>query len=331
MSVTIKEVARRAGVSIATVSRVLNDNGSVTDSTRSKVLQAARALNYTPHAVARSLITSKTFTVGVLLPGLYGEFFSELLRGIDEAVQHRRYHMLVSSSHDTLPDLEAVLQAMSGRIDGLILMSPIIEAATLQANLPKGVPIVLLNGHPGDHPFASLNIDNYGGATAMMRHLLNHGHERIAIIKGVEGNYDAEERLRGYRATLAQAGLEPLEFDGDFREASGYEAAKRILETMPRPTALFALNDAMAIGAMRALREANIRIPDSMAVAGFDDIPVARYIHPALSSVHINIHEMGVQAVGLLLSALDSSGGQQPARRLLPTRLVIRESCGGHP
>src|SRR5690606_16974512 len=162
-------------------------------------------------------------------------------------------------------------------------------------------------------------------------HLLNHGHERIAIIKGVEGNYDAEERLRGYRATLAQAGLEPLEFDGDFREASGYEAAKRILETMPRPTALFALNDAMAIGAMRALREANIRIPDGMAVAGFDDIPVARYIHPALSSVHINIHEMGVQAVGLLLSALDSSGGQQPARRLLPTRLVIRESCGGHP
>lgn len=333
MSVTIKEVASRAGVSIATVSRVLNDSGPVNDDTRRRVLAAADELSYRPHGTARSLITSKTFTIGVLLPDLYGEFFSEVIRGVDQAARRSRYQVLVSSSHDTVAELEAALRAMSGRIDGLIVMSPDIGARTLDDNLPPGLPVVLLNCYLDGDAFDSLNIDNFGGAYAMVKHLRRHGHDRIAIIRGGRGNYDADERLRGYRAALAEGDGAPpdgLEFEGDFTESGGYLAARQIMERHPRPTAIFASNDSMAIGALRALRESGLRVPDDVAVAGFDDIPIAGYVTPALSSVHVSISEMGAEAVQMLLNVIEEGADRKTEQRVLTTTLVVRESCGGH-
>ena len=333
--VTIKDVAREAGVSIATVSRVYNSSDRVSDTTRRHVQSIGGRLGYTPHGAARSLITNRTSTIGVLLPDLHGEFFSEVIRGIDQAAQRSGYHLLLSSSHSERPAVEGALRSMRGRVDGLIAMSPEMDAQAAMANLPGGFPVVLLNRiDAGNHSFDTITIANYDGAYAMARHLLEHGHRRIATIAGGPRNLDAAERLRGYRAALADAGISQdpaLEFQGDFREASGYRAAEALLSLSPRATALFAANDSMAIGALSALREAGVRVPEDMALAGFDDIPLARYVDPHLSSVHVDISALGERATQRLLAALGQPGPREPQQETLPTRLVIRRSCGAHP
>lgn len=331
MSVTIKDVAREAGFSVATVSRVLNNSGPVRDETRHRIEEVASRLHYTPNVAARSLITRKTLTIGVLLPDLYGEFFSEVIRGIDRAARTGGYHLLVSGSHNDREEIEAAVQAMHGRVDGLIVMSPGLEPRAIVDGLPRRLPLVLLNCEEGSRGFDSVNVDNYGGAREMVLHLLRLGHTRVAVIGGASDNYDARERLRGYRDAVANEGgvlSEELLVEGDFTESSGHRAARRLLGLDPRPTAIFAANDSMAIGALSSLREAGVMVPDEMAVAGFDDIPIARYVSPPLSSVHVPIRGLGVRAVERLLLAM--TNGEEKAREVLPTRLVVRESCGGN-
>lgn len=332
MKVTIRDVAREAGVSVATVSRVLNDSGPVREITRHRIREIATRMRYVPDSAARSLITRRSMTFGVLLPDLYGEFFSEVIRGIDQTAQRSGYHLLVSGSHNDKGEIEAALRAMRGRVDGLIVMSPDIDSAALVANLPASSPVVLLNCVVEGNGFDSLTIDNYGGAHAMVRHLFASGHPRIAFIKGAERNYDAAERLRGYRAAHQAAGVKGngiLEFEGDFTESGGHLAAKRILSLEPRPTAVFAANDSMAIGALSAFRDAGLRVPDDIAVTGFDDIPIARYMSPPLTSVSVSISEMGAQAVRMLLHAVEQENNHVKQQDTLPTALVIRASCGG--
>src|SRR3989442_1406486 len=230
--------------SVATVSRVHNESGPVTEGTRRRVRAVATRLGYAPHAAARTLSTNRTSTVGVLLPDLYGEFYSELIRGIDQTAQRHGYHLLVASSHDRKPTIEAALQSLRGP---------------------------------------------------------------------------------GVRATPA------WEIPGDFTETSGFAACLKLLaERSPlRPTAIFAANDAMAIGALSALREAHVQVPGDMAVAGFDDIPMARYMHPPLSTVRVNISALGERATRRLLDAVANGRQHQKRRETLPVTLVIRESCGG--
>jgi len=329
--VTIKDVARVAGVSVATVSRVYNGSTLVRADTRDRVRRVAQELGYSPHGAARSLITSRTHTLGVLLPDLYGEFFSEVIRGIDLAAQREGYHLLVSSARDDRRPLETALRSMRGRVDGLIVMSPDLDARASRRSLPERFPVVLLNCPPSDAAYDSLGIANYEGARAMVRHLAALGHRRIAIIKGAEHNFDAAERLRGYRAALAEAGLvsDPgLEFPGDFSEAAGHAAAGLILAAPDRPTAVFAANDGMAIGALSAFRNAGLRIPEDIAIGGFDDIPMARYVEPTLTSVHVDISALGERATAWLLEALRAPAERELRRETLPTTLVVRRSCG---
>lgn len=332
MGVTIREVAQQAGVSVATVSRVLNGSGPVGAATRERIVRVAERLRYVPNGAARSLTTSRTYTVGVLLPDLHGEFFSEVIRGVDLAARQAGYHLLVSGFHDDVREVEAALRAMAGRVDGLLVMAPDLGPRQLEANLPLGLPVVLLNAPPADG-YDALAVDNVGGATAMVRHLLGHGHCRVAILRGAEGNRDADERLRGYRAALAEAGLKPdadLEPAGAFTEAGGYEAARGLLALGRPPTAVFASNDAMALGALAAFREAELQVPNDVALAGFDDVPAARHVSPALSSVHVAIAELGGRALQSLLVAL-ADGGRRPSSVTLPARLVLRASCGCKP
>jgi len=331
--VTIKEVARAAGVSVATVSRVLNDSGPVAGDTRDRIRKVAGELRYMRNDAARSLSTRRTATVGVLLPDLYGEFFSEVIRGLEQAAQTAGFHLLLSSSHTDRNDLTAALQTLRGRVDGLVVMSPHLDGQVLAENLPATLPAVLLNCAMTDGSFDTLNVDNFGGAGAMATHLASHGHRRIAMIRGPEPNHDAAERLRGYRAALAAAGLprDPaLERKGDFTEEGGYRAARRLLEVRERPTAIFAANDSTAVGAISALREAGISVPGEMAVAGFDDIPVARYLTPALSSVRVSIANLGSRAMRQLVAAVASQNRHPRVHYTLATELVIRESCGAH-
>lgn len=327
--ITIKDVARAAAVSVATVSRVQNGSSRVRPETARRVQETVLRLGYVPHGGARSLSTSRTHTIGVLLPDLYDEFFSEVIRGIDQTARREGYYLLVSSSHEESPAVEAALRSMRGRVDGLVVMWPEMDE-TAVPNLPPGCPVVLLSSPMGPNGFDVITVANYEGAYAMVCHLLDLGHRRIAIIRGVEGNADAAERLRGYRGALVSAGLASaaIEVTGDFTEESGFRAAGELLRREVRPTAIFAANDAMAIGALSALREAGLRVPEDVALAGFDDIPMARYLDPALSSVHVDISALGERATLRLLAAIRDKDGHQHCAETLPTTLVLRRSCG---
>jgi LacI family transcriptional regulator len=333
VSVTIRDVAREAGVSVATVSRVFNDSGPVRAETRRRIREVAGRLRFSPDGAARSLITRRTTTLGVLLPDLYGEFFSEVIRGIDRTAQRHGYHLLVSGSHNDRSEIEAALRAMRGRVDGLLVMTPDVDGPALVANLPESLPAVLLNCRAAGPTFDAINIDNYGGARAMVRHLLALGHRRVGIVRGPARNHDARERLRGYHAALRAAGalIDPaLEAAGDFTEAAGYAGAAALLDAPRgrRPTAVFAANDAMAVGALSALRERGVRVPGEVAVAGFDDIPIARYTSPPLTTVRVAIPELGARGTETLLRAIASKNAHERRHETLPTTLVVRRSCG---
>jgi LacI family transcriptional regulator len=333
MAVTIKDVAKAAKVSVASVSRALNGSSSVTEETRQLVLETARALRYVPHSGARSLSTSRTNTIGVVLPDLHGEFFSELIRGIDLAARRRGLHLLVSSSHGDAAEAGAALRAMSGRVDGLIVMSPHVDAGFLAANLPDTLPIVLLNTHDAGHQCSSLAIDNYGGASAMVQHLVEMGHHRIVMITGPANNFESEERLRGFRETVARLvpGHDPNELavlHGDFSEESGYRAGHQLQALKRLPDAVFAANDMMAIGCLFALNEAGLRVPRDIALAGFDDIPTARFVTPPLTTVRVRIAEMGSRALETLAFQVENPDGTKRSNQVLQTELVVRRSCG---
>jgi len=327
--VTIREVAAKAGVSVATVSRVLNRKGPIRQTTSQRVLDVAEALDYVPHAAARSLSISRTHTVGVLLPDLHGEFFSEVIRGVDLASRRIGYHLLLSGSHSDPGEMAAVLTAMHGRVDGLIVMLPDVQAEALRSRFPPNLPVVLLNS-PAEADY-SITIDNYGGARHMVEHLVGLGHRRIAFIRGPEGNADADERLRGFRRAMhrvVEGPVSGLEVPGDFSEASGYVAVHAIISMIPRPTAIFAANDSMAVGALSALREAGIEVPGGMALAGFDDIPIARYISPTLTTVSVAISELGRQAFEMVVESIEAPQSRGRHRKTVPTTLVVRQSCG---
>jgi LacI family transcriptional regulator len=329
---TIRDVAAGAGVSVATVSRVLNRKGPIRQTTSKRVLDVAGALDYVPHAAARSLSISRTHTVGVLLPDLHGEFFSEVIRGVDLASRRIGYHLLLSGSHSDPEEMAAVLAAMRGRVDGIIVMLPDAQAQTLRSRFPPNLPVVLLNS-PADAPY-SITIDNYGGARRMVEHLSGLGHRRIAFIKGPKGNADADERLRGFRRAmhrLVEGRVSALEVPGDFSEASGYVAVRAIMAMTPRPTAIFAANDSMAVGALCALREARIDVPQTMALSGFDDIPIARYVNPPLTTVNVAIAELGRKAFEMVVESIESPDSRGRHCETVPTTLVIRQSCGSSP
>lgn len=328
--VTINEVAERAGVSVATASRAFNNSPLVVKETGNRIRTIARELNYVPNASARSLSIKKNETIGLLLPDMHGEFFSEIIRGADAFAQKEKYHLLVSSSHSNKAELEAAIKMMGGRVDGYIVMSPHLDADTLLTYFLNTIPTVLLNSSITDSNHDSVNIDNIGGAKQVMKHLIELGHRRIAIIKGDRGNEDAVDRLAGYLAAFREANIKVVDdyiVEGDFTDRTGYIAAAHLLSLPDRPTAIFASNDEMAIGALRCLRERNVAVPDEIAVAGFDDIQMSSFIHPALTTVHVNISELGSLAAKRLIGVISNEQKHVAQESIiLPARLVVRET-----
>jgi len=329
-SATIRDVARAANVSTATVSRVLNRCETVAEPTLNRVLKFANELDYVPHGGARSLASKRTDTIGVLLPDLHGEFFSELIRGIDAGTSAHGLHLLLSRSHGDPQEAVAVLRAMRSRVDAMLVMSPYADDAVLSSALNGRVPLVLLNSGgavAGNHP--TFAIDNHAGAFAITRHLLEAGRRRIAFIAGPEDNIEAAERLRGYRAALAASG-QPSEqvVQGDFSERSGLLAARQLIAA-GLPDAIFAANDMMAIGCLQALREAKLQIPDAVALAGFDDIPVARFLDPPLTTAAVPIAEIGRRALECCVAIIRGADAGDRHRIFTP-QLVIRASSTGN-
>lgn len=328
MALTIKDVARQANVSVATVSRVLNGHTNVTAETRELVLGVAAQLRFIPSGAARSLITRRTHTVGALLPDLHGDYFSELIRGIDLAARARGLHLLVSSSHGDAAEAAAALRAMNGRVDGLLVMSPHANADFLWGNVADDLPAVLMNTQHTSDKHSSFAVDNYGGAYAMVQHLVELGHQRIAFIAGPESNFEAQERLRGYRSALAALVPNSIEdvLQGDFMQESGWRAGNQIVALTERPTAVFAANDMMAIGCMSALSDAGLSVPKDISLAGFDDIPISRYINPSLTSVRARITELGALALERLASCIEEPTRSAPQRQTLRADVVLRAS-----
>ncbi|TCP36725.1 LacI family DNA-binding transcriptional regulator [Sphingomonas sp. BK235] len=325
---TIRDVAREAEVSVASVSRALNGHERVRPELRARVQAAAARLGYVPHAGARSLSLARTSAIGVVLPDLHGEFFSELLRGMDREAAAQRLALLLTVLQDGR-GLDTVA-ALRGQVDGLVVMAPQLRAEELRAHLPRGLAAVLLNCAPELEAAAALRIDNAAGAAAMVAHLVAGGARVIAHLTGPAGNVDAEERRAGARAAATAAGVTLIEIAGDFGEASGAAAGEQIACGAVRADALFAANDEMAIGALVALRRGGIGVPDQVQVAGFDDIPLARLVTPALTTMRVDIAALGALAVRRLATriarAREGFVDEAVIAEALAPRLVVRDT-----
>lgn len=324
--ITIRDVAREAEVSIASVSRVLNNLGSVSDGTRERILQVAERLRYFPHEGARSLTRQQTSAIGLILPDLHGEFFSELLRGADAAARAVGFHLLVSTTHGNVEEAISAIRAMRGRVDGLLLMSPHVDSQFAEQHLPRDFPVVFLNTQPAAGANV-VSVDDYAGAMTMVRHLSEVGRNRIAHITGPAGNSDAAERLRGYRDACAHKVAPDFVFQGDFTVEAGRAAGRAFAALDPRPDAVFAANDLMAAGCMEALAECGMNIPEDIAVGGFDDVPLARFLSPPLTTMRTDVARFGRMAIEQLVTAMGDSAMPPKADPIIPL-LVVRQSCG---
>jgi len=329
-AVTIREVAKAAGVSIATVSRVLNDAARVTDDTRDRVRAVVDRMGYLPHGGTRGPTVRRTRTIGVLLPEVYGEFFSEFIRGIEETARAHGFLTLVTSARREGPEIAAAVRTMRGRVDGFLAVSPSVTARATLADVADRYPTILVGAGSDVGPFAALSVNNFQGAATMMKHLLALGHRQIAFLRGPAGQVDASERLHAVREVANWYDDCTLrELLGEFRMDTAYEAVSALLAEGVRPDAIFAANDTMAIGALAAIRDADLRVPDDIAVVGFDDTPVTGYLSPPLTTVRMPIHALGERAALRLIDTLRRGGTAAAAHHeVLPAELVIRSSCG---
>ena len=325
--VTIRDVAREAGVSVASASRALNGHLNVTAETRAKVVSAAARLRYVPHSGARSLTRRKSDASGVVLPDLFGEFFSELIRGIDRVAHSHGLQLLLSNMHGNPHEAANAVRAMRGRVDGLLVMTPDARRESLFDALTPALPAVLLNCHSPAPDIASVGIDNDGAAQTMTRHLVASGYRRIAFVAGPRHNPDSMARQAGFRAALASATGErdPIVIPGDYSESSGADAARLLIAGRLAVDAIFCANDMMAIGACGVLAEAGIAIGDAVGVAGFDDIPIAHYAAPSLTTMNARIAELGATAAEKLIARMSGRDADFGATILLP-QLVERDS-----
>lgn len=322
---TIRDVARHADVSVASVSRVINGSDSVSEAVRDRVRGAIAALGYIPHAGARSLSLARTNAVGVMLPAFHGEFFSEFVRGMDIEAARHGYLLLLSNLRLDSRQTQDALNAMRGRVDGLVMMAPHLGSDEVAAALPVGMPTVLINSPALDGAAGSIHLDNAHGAKLVIDHLLAIGRRRIVHIAGPSGNIDADERCKTYLAAAARHGFEPVVVAGDFMIESGGTAIRELLSRGVEFDAVFAANDNMAIGALEALQEAGRRVPDDIAVAGFDDIPLAR--HVGVTTVQVGIAEIGERALARLIAAL--AGDDDHSDEYHRPELVVRWTTAG--
>jgi LacI family transcriptional regulator len=306
---TIRDVAKRAQVSVASVSRALNGAENVSEAIKARIADAVSELGYVPHAGARSLSLARTNAIGVVLPDLHGEFFSEIVRGMDREASRRGYLLLLSNLHGGGEQAASALRAMRGRVDGLIVMAPHLKPEEISFALPAGLPSMLINARDQGGGRPAITLDNAAGVEAVVAHLASLGCKRLIHIAGPDGNRDAQERAASFAQAIESRGLQGETVSGNFEEESGEEAIAALLRGGHRFDGVFAANDNMAIGAIEALRAAGLKVPGDVAVVGFDDIPVAR--HLGLTTVSVRIAHLGEMAIAALLDRLANKDGER--------------------
>ncbi len=338
------DVARRAGVSRATVSYVLNGLSSgrvpISDETRQRVMQAIAELGYVPDASAQALRSGSTHTIGLIVPDMHNPHFWQTADGVEQAARAGGYHLLLSSM-DLNPQVgQDVLRDLSRRrIDGLILMGRFIqhsEAAqnTLSELLTRRLPIVeITDHHRVEYDVDSVSSDYYEVTAVLMSHLLSLGHRRIALIYGVATPDLGLDRLEPYQASLRGAGLPPdpgLVFECGTTSEAGYQAARQLLGQAKPPTAIIAINDLLAMGVLRAAGDLGLRVPTDLSLASFDDIPAAQYLVPRLTTASKDAFRLGQEAVRLLLARLEAPDRSRQTQAV-PAHVIFRESTGPVP
>jgi LacI family transcriptional regulator len=328
--VTIYDVAREAGVSDATVSRVFNNKDIVREATRERVLEAAKKLGYVANLQARSLAGGKLNVIGLLIPGLDNGYLVEIVRGVDQELGRSGYELMIHTTHRRGNNETSYLQYVAnGLTEGILLVVPLLSSDFLRALEEINYPYVLID--EVDHSGRSFSVSstNWQGAYDATDYLIRIGHKRIGFIAGMLELNSARDRLDGYSNALHDAGLsldESLIVHGDFGKLSGYKMARELLALDEVPTAIFASNDVMALGAMDAIREKGLSIPEDISVVGFDDIPEALISYPKLTTVHQPLEKMGQVGVKLLLDQIENLE-RLPRRMTLATQLIIRDSC----
>jgi LacI family transcriptional regulator len=328
--VTIVDVADEAGVSYATVSRVINNKDHVSLEKRERVLRAMAQLGYVANVQARSLAGGESRVVGLLVDYLSSSYMDEIIRGIDGALDAENYDLMLYTTHRRKTKESVYVTKLTRRLaDGLLLILPRNAAAYLDTLRQRRFPHVLIDYLSDGQNVPSVSTTNFRGAYDAMVYLLSLGHRRIGFISGTMEFGCARERLDGYKAALQDHGIpsDPqLVCEGDFMQPQGYQCAQMLLSLPEAPTALFASNDMMAFGVMEAARERGLRLPDDLSIIGFDDIPQAEHVHPPLTTVRQPLEEMGQRAALLLLHYI-AHPDAEIERVELPTQLVVRESC----
>lgn len=331
----LETIAHRCGVSRSTVSRVINNSPNVRPEVRERVLQVLQETNFQPNLAARSLAAGATHILGLVIPIGVSHLFVDpymplLIQGISAECNARDYSVMLWLAD---PEYERRMIAQilhSGLIDGVIVSSQLMGDPLIDALLDHHFPFVVVGRVATPRPVYSVDVDNIAGACRAVEHLLESGRTRLATITGPMGTPAAADRLEGYYDALRRNGFSinpDWVTEADFTQEGGYEAMRRLLEH--HPDAVFAASDAMAQGALRAITEAGLRVPEDVALAGFDNMPFAAHMNPPLTTIHQPIELMGSMAVNLLLERLHATEEEHPKRVLLPTELMIRESTRG--
>lgn len=331
---TIKDVAALAGISYTTVSHVLNKTRPVSEQVRLKVEAAIAELDYVPSAVARSLKARSTATIGLLVPNSVNPYFAELARGIEDACERNGYCVILCNSDDNPKKQRSYLRVLlEKRIDGLIVASVGEDGDLLESLQTVRAPMVIVDRALDGVEADLVRIDHEQGAYMATRHLLELGHRDIACINGPASTSVARMRLAGFTRALAEAGITVVEgrvLDSDFSGLGGYGAAAKLLG-QNRPSAIFAANDMIGIGVLRAAAERNICVPSELSVIGFDDIQLSQYVYPALTTVGQSIRELGEIAVERLLHRIAEPAGSAVEQRIVAPSIVLRESTAPRP
>jgi LacI family transcriptional regulator len=328
---TIRDVARRAGVAPITVSRVINNSGYVSEKTRQSVEEAIAELQYVPNALAQGLRFNKTNVIALVLSDVTNPFWTTVARGTEDAASEENYSVVLCNTDEDVAKQDKYVQLLLQRqVDGFLLVPASDTIDIIEFIQRQKVSLVILDRQP---PGVSADIvrgDSEGGAYELTRYLVELGHRRIAILSGPETTSTSTQRVAGYKRALEEAHLKvdsELISYGRFYQDSGYERTRQLLTCSRRPTAIFAGNNFIAIGVMKALYESGLRIPEDMSVVGFDDLPPGLLVQPFLTVAGQPAYEMGYRATKLLLERIAKSGEPSYQEIVLPTQLVIRQSC----
>ena len=327
---TLNDVARLAGVSSMTVSRVINNSGHIGPETRAKVNQAIVELGYMPNVLARQLRSKRTKTIALVLTDITNPFFTTIARGVEDTARAQGYAVMFCNTDESeAEELEYVRVLIQRRVDGVLLVPATDSSGSLQLLHKHGLPVVVLDRHVRSGQVDEVRTDSEAGAYLAIRHLIDLGHRRIAVLTGPADVSTSMDRVAGYRRALAEESLEPDSryiLFGEYNDASGFEMTRRILAARPRPTALFAANNFIAFGAIQALREAGLSIPEEMSIAVFDDLPQGWVFDPFLTVVSQPAYEIGRRATELMLERLTGEAPAEPRTIVLPSELIARRS-----